>query len=175
MNSQNNYPIISASQGTIGLGYIWTIPLRNRKEPIRIHLRNGSTGFLLCHLILWWYEAFEAPVIPGLWGWFVRDIIGSSTPSNHGSGTAADINAPLHPLGKRTMGVVKRTRLAMRLRLYKGCIRSGAFYLHRLDEMHAEINMPLKDCEVMARRLMNSPRGKRILAANPTQKAVILS
>ena len=62
-----------------------------------------------------------------------------------------------------------------RLNLYHGAIRWGGDYQNRRDSMHFEINAPLARCEQVARRLLDSPRGKRLLAANPGQKEVILS
>ena len=59
-----------------------------------------------------YYEVtYDAPQTPGLadevealvdgwcWGHAYREISGSTTLSNHASGTAIDINAPRHPLG----------------------------------------------------------------------------
>ena len=78
-------------------------------------------------------------------------------------------------LGTHTLTKVQKAKIWIRLKLYSGVLRSGAFYSGRVDEMHTEINKPLAAAEKVARRLMKTPRGKRILKANPGQERVILS
>lgn len=171
--SQNGWPVLDATSDKL---YTWTIPART--GAIRIRLRNGSAGFLLAHFLLWWAEALE-PLAGKLlddWGWAARLVRGSSTViSNHGSGTAADANATRWPMGTRLMRAWMVGRIRLRLRIYGGTLRWGGDYHGRPDQMHTEINKPMAACEGVARRLMKTSRGRRILAANPTQKAVILS
>jgi len=173
--SQNEFPALASDSPLL---HTWVIPAKN--GTIRIRLRNGSAGFLLAHFIMWFAETIQ-PVIGGTlddWGWSamraIRGTIG--TVSNHCSGTAVDLNAQQHPLGKRgTFRAWQYAKIRARLLLYAGCIRSGIDYQNRADEMHHEINRPLDACERRARRLASSPRGKRILHANPGQRAVIFS
>jgi hypothetical protein len=40
--------------------------------------------------------------------------------------------------------------------------------------MHFELDRDLETCERVARRLLDSPRGRRILRDNPDQRKVIL-
>lgn len=173
--SQNGWPALEPGSKLLRT---FTIPAKN--GTVRLTLRDGSAGFLLCHFLLWWSEALED--LTGAhpaddWGYANRLIRGStSTISNHGSGTAADANATEHPLGvKGTLTPRERERVSARLKLYDGCLRHGAFYSGRVDEMHVEINASLHECEKVARELMTSPRGKRILEANPGLRKVILS
>lgn len=173
--SQNGFEVLLPSSPKL---HTWTIPARNGE--VRLTLRNGSAGFLLCHFLLWYSETIED--LTGShpqddWGYAYRAIRGQSSGfSNHASGTAADANATEHPLGvKGTLTPRERERIAARLRAYEGCLRHGAFYSGRVDEMHVEINASLADCERVARKLDDSKRGTRILDANPGQKAVILS
>lgn len=172
--SQNGWPVYTSSAAS-GLR-TWVIPGTDR----RITLRDGSAGFLLVHLILWFHERIEK-ISGGVWdewGYAYRPVRGRTAGfSNHASGTAVDVNATKHPLGAR--GTFKRwqvVKIRARLKLvYLGRIRWGGDYVNRADEMHWEINVPLAQCERRARRLADSPRGKRILAANPGARAVIFS
>lgn len=172
--SQNGWPVLEAGSPKL---HRWAIPCVN--GTLYLTLRNGSAGFLLVHFLLWFSEVIED--LTGAhpaddWGWAVRAIRGSSTVSNHASGTAADGNATEHPLGVRgTLTSKEKESILARLRLYKGCLRHGAFYAGRVDEMHVEIDQDLATCEEVARQLMDTPRGKRILAANPGQRQLILS
>lgn len=172
--SQNGWPALRDGDHRL---YIWTIPTKN--GDVRMRLRNGSAGFLLAHYLLWFAEVVE-PIrgkILDDWGWAWRPVRGQKSGlSNHASGTAFDVNATKHVLGKRdTFTRVQYLRMRARLALYRGCIRLGIDYKNRPDEMHGEINRDLPSCERAARLLMKTPRGKRILRANPSQKAVILS
>lgn len=171
--SQNGWPVLQYGSRKL---HKWVIPART--GTIEITLRNGSAGFLLAHFLLWWAEAIEplAGKTMDDWGFAPRAIRGSTVISNHSSATAADANAQAHPLGVRgTLSAGEKARIFARLRLYRGCLRHGAFYNGRVDEMHVEINKPLTACETRARVLMRTPRGKRLLKANPDQRAVILS
>lgn len=170
--SQNGWPALSSSSSLL---YTWSIP--TKAGVVRLRLRNGSAGFLLCHMLLWIADVIE-PLVGAVlddWGYADRLVRGSETTlSNHASGTAADANATRHPLG-RVGTWVQAARIRLRLKLYAGAIRWGGDYHGRVDEMHFEINVPLAPVEKVARRLMKTPRGRKILAANPSQRAVILS
>ncbi|GGO86592.1 hypothetical protein GCM10011584_09280 [Nocardioides phosphati] len=172
--SQNHWPALASDSTKL---YTWVIPARSGDFTLR--LRNGSAGFLLAHYALWFADVVEPVLAKTLddWGYAYRTVRGySTTLSNHASGTAMDLNATTHPLGK--VGTFKPwqvVKIHARLVLYRGCLRWGGDYTARKDEMHTEINRDLPTCERRARALMTSPRGKRLLAANPTQKAVIES
>lgn len=186
--SQNGYPALAADSDLL---YTWTIPTND--GDVRIRIRHGSAGFLLA-LWLMWYANHIEPVAGGVlddWGYAYRPIRGSETGlSNHASGTAIDVNATRHPLGKvgtlgfkvtlrtkagrRTFIAINRIRARLRF-AFKGTIRAGADYHGRKDEMHYELVVPLAAAEQRARALMNTTAGRRLLAANPGQRAVILS
>ena len=172
--SQNGFPALEP--GSIAL-HRWIIPGTERY----FQLRGGSAGFILCHFILWFHEHIEKLNQKGApwddWGHAYRLVRGSSsTVSNHASGTAVDLNATDHPLGvSNTFPRLARARIHVRLLVYRGLIRWGGDYTGRKDEMHFEINDNLDKCEKLAKLLMKTPRGKKILAANPGQRAVILS
>lgn len=169
--SQNGWPVLSSGSSLL---HKWVVPGTGR----HFVLRNGSAGFLLMHLVLWYHEKVQS-ISGGVWdewGYAFRSIRGQSSGySNHASGTAIDVNATQYPLGLRRMLSWRALRIRARLALYQGCIRWGGDYSGRKDEMHFEINRYLSTCERVAKRLMNTKRGKRILEANPSQRAVILS
>lgn len=172
--SANGWPALEADSTSL---YTWTIPAKNGH--LRIRLRNGSAGFLLCHFLLWWSERLDDLTNPHPaddWGYAYRPIRGQySGLSNHASGTAVDADATQWPLGTEHMTNAMKAKIRLRLKLYRGCLRWGGDYSGRKDQMHTEVNAPLASCEKVAKALMRTPRGKRILDANPTQRAVILS
>lgn len=179
--SQNHWPALDTSARQGQYLHTWVIPAHNGEFKLR--LRKGSAGFLLAHMALWLSESVEDATLPGVaddWGYAFREVRGfSATLSNHSSGTAMDINATRHPLGKRGTFAARQMR-KIRGRLhwaaYRGTIRWGGDYHNRADEMHFEINASLHQCEGVAKKLMYGTRnGKRILDANPGQGGVILS
>jgi len=68
-------------------------------------------------------------------------IPGSRTYSNHGSGTAIDLNAAHYPWGRRTMSAVHRRRVRAIVTATRGAIRWGGDYHTTVDEMHFEVNV----------------------------------
>lgn len=145
---------------------VYEIPRCNR----HIRLRRGPAGLLLIHFALWFDQKIE-PLDQGPWddwGYAERPIRGSSTTlSNHASGTAMDLNATVHPMGKRGTFTDKQTRMIRnRLSMYGGCIRWGGDYNGRPDEMHFEINKSLSVVKRRWRMLRHTPRGRRIRQEN---------
>ena len=172
--SQNGWPVLTSDSHSL---VTWVIP--TKQGPVRVRLRNGSAGFILAHFALWWADKVE-PILGKIlddWGWAPRPIRGSTEISNHASGTALDINATRWPLGTTNMprSMVARIRIRIHLWLYRGALRWGGDYHYRKDQMHTEIDVKLAKAERVARRLMRTARGKRILKANPGQRRVILS
>lgn len=73
------------------------------------------------------------------WGYAFRTIRGSDVHlSNHASGTAIDINATKHPLGKRGT-FTKAQENTIRELCKKYGLRWGGDYQVRADEMHFEV------------------------------------
>lgn len=174
IKSQNDWPVVVAASPLL---YVWTIP--SRTGTFRLKLRRGSAGFLLAHFALWYADSIErvAGKVADDWGYApMRYVRGSDESiSNHSSGTAIDLNALQHPLGRVTLSPWKRIKIRARLWIYAGAIRGGLDYAHRKDEMHYEINKSLGFCETIARKMIGTDRGRKLLDANPTQRAVILS
>lgn len=171
--SQNGWPVLVADSRLL---HVWIIP--SRTGTFRLKLRNGSAGFLLAHFALWYADSIEKVTGAVLddWGWApARYVRGSTTwLSNHSSGTAVDLNAIKHPLNTRTLKAWQKAKIRARLLIYSGCLRGGLDY-HRPDEMHTEINKPLTAVERVAKRMLGTARGRRLLKANPGQEAVIRS
>lgn len=174
--TQNGWPALPPGSTTL---HTWRIPARTGE--VVLLMRNGSAGFVLAHLALWLAETVTplAGKVRDDWGYAWRPIRGYETGlSNHASGTALDLNATRHPLGKRGTWPARQAALIrhrLRMRLYAGAIRWGGDYAGRPDEMHVELVKPLPVVETVARALMRTRRGRRLLAANPGQRAVILS
>lgn len=178
--SANGYPVLFDNRTTGDLPRLrkWVIPGTGR----HLFLRDGSAGFLLVHFALWWHERIGRLDAPGApwdeWGWDVRPIRGKTTGySNHASGTACDLDATRHPLGVpilRTFNAVQVARIRRRIKTYRGVLAWGGEW-SRPDGMHIEVALPLSKAEEQARRLSSSPRGLRILDANPGARKVIFS
>ncbi|CAB4698933.1 MAG: hypothetical protein F2667_04370 [Actinobacteria bacterium] len=149
-----------------------------------LYVRDGSVALVLLHLALWFHEVIE-PLSPEKtwddWGWAKRPPRGSTTGySNHASGTAVDLNATQHPQGVAiastfTPGQVQdiRDRLTD---VYGDLIDWGGAWRHP-DGMHFEVapGVTLAQVEKLARRLLDTDRGKRVVAENPGLRAVVLS
>lgn len=173
--SQNGWQVLSGSfAGAQPRLRDWAVPGADRKLP----LRDGSAGFLLVHMAVWFDRNIEK-IDPGFddWGWSPRRISGSEFWSNHASGTAIDLNANRHPQGSKpsaTFSTLEITNIHRRLELYKDCVRWGGDYRTTSDSMHFEINKPLKEVNARARYLCGRGAiGRAILAANTGARAVI--
>lgn len=175
--SQNGWPALDVDSPKL---HTWVVPARNGTFKLRV--RNGSAGFLLCDFALWFSEVLEDATAQRQlddWGYAYRPVRSSTDLSNHASGTAIDINATWHPLGQVHTGIFRKSSavdaLHDRLRFMHGTIRWGGDYVNRKDEMHFEVVQRLAYCEHEARRLSDTRRGRRLLAANPGQRKVIFS
>lgn len=176
----NGWPVLDGdTDGPLPRLRKWIIPGTDRY----FLLRDGSLGFVLAHVILWFHEKVErldlASDVWDEWGYALRPVRGQTTGySNHAGGVAADVNATRHPMGvaiERTFTAEQIRRIRRRLRLYAGLVIWGGAW-SRPDGMHFEIaRTTLRRVEVLARVLMKTRRGRRILAANPGAKRAILS
>jgi hypothetical protein len=156
-----------------------------------INLRDGSVGFILIHFALWWHEVVHRLDLGTWdeWGWASRPVRGQSVViSEHAGGRAEDLDATQHPRGVAILRTFKKWQIAKihaRLLLYrvwsgKKLVRVldwGGDYRHTVDGMHVEIapGVTIAMAERLAGFLMKTPRGKRILAANPGLREVIES
>ena len=86
------------------------------------------------------------------WGYAFRMVRGSTDKlSNHSSGTAIDLNAPKHPLGK--VGTFPAEKVPMLRALAKKYgLKWGGDYVNRKDEQHFEINLnPAKSAALIVK------------------------
>jgi hypothetical protein len=150
VNSQNGYPA-SANRAEIGVA---TFQVPGRAD-VKVALR-ADVAPLILEFMRWWNEAVEPLVVPGCWGHAFRDIRGARTLSNHASGTAADINAPRHPLGASGT-VPAHLRGAISAKAAQLGLRWGGDYTRRKDEMHVELNVPLARARELVGQMQNLP------------------
>lgn len=133
--SQNGWPVASAGQ-------------QDERPLIRdVQVPNGVLAGDVAYVFRWLaarYDRRVEKIVKGwCWGWFVKVIEGSSTISNHSSGTAVDINAPANPMGQ---GTTKRSMTPAQIaECHKledesdDVLRWGGDYVSRNDPMHWEI------------------------------------
>ncbi len=171
--SQNGWRVLPAGDGSL---HKWIIPGTGR----HLVLRDGAAGFLLVYFALWFHHKIER-LNEGVWdewGWAPRPIRGSTTTSNHASGTAIDLNATRHPLGVATNATFtkkQQRKIRRQLWMFFGTLRWGGDYKRRPDAMHFEIDRAAGEVERLARILMKTPRGRKILRVNSGQRKVIKS
>ena len=101
----------------------------------------AGCGALLAAFVAEFHKNVE-PIDHGTlddWGYAYRPVRGQTTGlSNHASGTAIDINAAKHPLGKEgTFAEAKVPVLQAQVKKYG--LRWGGNYKARVDEMHFEV------------------------------------
>lgn len=102
-----------------------------------------SVGPLLAAFAAEFHELIE-PIDEGTfddWGYAFRMVRGTTDKlSNHASGTAIDLNAAKHPLGK--VGTFPAEKVPMiRALAKKYGLKWGGDYVNRKDEMHFEIEV----------------------------------
>jgi hypothetical protein len=90
------------------------------------------------------------------WGYAYRDVRGSTTSlSNHSSGTAIDLNATQHPLGKVGTFPIEKVPMIRALAKKYGLIWGGD-YRNRKDEMHFEIALTPAKAAALIKKLENT-------------------
>ena len=161
LKSQNGWP--ASSDRSVANIQTFSVPLS--QGTLKIPLRAEAAPRLI-EMVKWWDANVEPVTLGsglGTWGYAYRTIRGyTTTLSNHASGTAIDINAPLHPLGKE--GTVRPDKVAaVRAKAAELGLRWGGDYRGRKDEMHFEVNFPPPP-EVVA---YSEKRSQGIAAAAP--------
>lgn len=131
-DSQNGWPVDRSGA------------LQDRSAVAGVTFPNGVRRGDVATVLFYVARRFHAEVEPlgrgWCWGWYVKNIEGSGAVSNHASGTAIDLNAPLHPIGVRnTFSAAKRARIRAILNDCDGVVRWGGDYVGRPDDMHFEI------------------------------------
>jgi hypothetical protein len=185
----NGWPVLEPGSDRL---HTWTIPGTQR----RITMRDGSAGFLLAHVALRFNDRVERLALPGEsnagpddGGYSHRPITGGSSWSQHATGTAMDLNWRRHPYGVPTRHTFTADQIntihrwlresyvtrAGRVIEWGGDWPSHPGSTAKPDAMHFQLSAGLDAAEHLARRLMETARGRKILDANPGQKRVILS
>lgn len=102
-------------------------------------VKSGDVATVLRYVAEQFHRRVEA-LRPGqCWGYAYREIRGGGDLSTHSAGTAIDINAPAHPMGKRgTFTEAQVGQIKAILRECGGVIRWGGTFT-RPDEMHFEV------------------------------------
>lgn len=128
--SQNGWPVIASRSSPLLTSCRW----------VTGKVRAGDVATVFDYLGAR-FNAEVEPIRKGeSWGYANRSIRGSSSTSNHASGTAEDYNAPSHPLGKRGTYTAAKVRALRRILAdLGGVVRWGGDYSGRPDEMHFEI------------------------------------
>jgi hypothetical protein len=130
----------------------WTASADQNEIAIKSYPVKGTKIKLRCAekvapLLIGFAEEFHEliePIDEGTlddWGYCFRNVRGSSDKlSNHSSGTAIDLNASRHALGK--VGTFPNEKVPMiRALAKKYGLRWGGDYKSRADEMHFEIDL----------------------------------
>lgn len=105
---------------------------------------NKAVATLLVGFAAEFHELIEPIDEGGLddWGYAFRDVRGvPGKLSNHSSGTAIDLNATKHPLGKAGTFPLEKVPM-IRALAKKYSLTWGGDYRGRKDEMHFEVAIP---------------------------------
>jgi hypothetical protein len=138
------------------------------KDPNEIHIKqflvvgtniklrcNQVCGPVLAAFAAEFHEKVE-PIDEGTlddWGYAYRPIRGQTENlSNHSSGSAIDINASQHPLGKENTFKPEQIKVIQEL-IKKYHLVWGRNYKHRKDDMHFEINGTPEEVKALATKL----------------------
>lgn len=135
-HSQNGWPA-SIDPSQIDVISI-AVPLSSGKSKTIQVARKAAP--VLVTFAQWWDKNIEP--ITELYCYNYREIRGyegSGTISNHGSGTALDINASKHPLAAEGT-VTPAQHAAISAKALELGLRYGGDYNGRKDEMHVEVN-----------------------------------
>ena len=133
-NSQNGWP---ANRDPRAIG---VVPFEVAGVKFPQGVKDGDVKTVLSFVAHQFHTTVEELHEGWCWGYDYRPIDGSTSLSNHSSGTAIDINAPEHPLGKvGTFSARQVAAIGKILTVCGGVVRWGGNYVGRKDEMHFEI------------------------------------
>lgn len=134
--SQNGWPVdaTGAGQDRSPIHAAVTVPNGVLRGDVAVVLRWVAALF---------HETVEPLKAGACWGWYVKNIEGSASVSNHASGTAIDLNADQHPMGVAASKTFTAKQVAACRAIETasgGVVRWGGSYSGRPDPMHWEIN-----------------------------------
>jgi len=161
--SQNGWSAGTPAQiGGLDTG---AVPGTNVKLPQGV--RKGDVATVLLYVAAQFHKTVEPLHAGWCWGYFYKHIEGSTSLSNHASGTAIDLNAPNHPMGAHgTFTAAKVTAIRKILAYCEGVVRWGGDYSGRKDEMHFEIVKGAAEVTRIAKKI----RGQAPTAPKPPAK-----
>jgi hypothetical protein len=133
------------------------VPLTVAGVPFVGGVKAGDVHTVLRWVAEQWHARVEPLADPGCWGYAYRDVRAGNTLSNHSSGTAIDLNAPKHPLGKTGTFTPTQVRQIKAICEATGVCRWGGSYSGRADEMHVEVVGTPAQVAAAARRLTTAP------------------
>ncbi|GIF25468.1 hypothetical protein BJ973_003745 [Actinoplanes tereljensis] len=150
-HSQNGW---SAGTPTT-IGGLDKSPVPGTKIKLPQGVRKGDVATVLLYVAERFHHSVEALHADQCWGYNYRKVRGSeSTLSNHASGTAIDLNAPAHPLGKAgTFNAKQVAAIRKILDFCDGAVRWGGDYRTRKDEMHFELIKDASDVALIAKKI----------------------
>jgi len=135
LQSYNGWPA-SKDQAEIG---IVSIPIEGTKLKVRCAKTVAPLIAGFCKEFHQLIEPIDVGVLDD-WGYAFRDVRGvPGKLSNHASGTAIDLNATQHPLGKVGTFPVEKIPMIKALAKKYGLVWGGSENWKRRDEMHFEI------------------------------------
>ena len=151
LTSYNGWPA-SKDPAEIGIKS-YTVPGTNRKLRCAEAVAPLLVGFAAE------FHALIEPIDEGAldeWGYAFRMVRGSTDRlSCHSSGTAIDLNATKHPLGKAgTFPAAKIPMIEALAKKYR--LAWGGNYRGRVDEMHFEVNV---NADKAAKRILKLSQG----------------
>lgn len=121
---------------------------------VKINIRKGDVSVVLLHFARWYDKNIEPLVASDTGGYNPRFIEGTTTVSNHASGTAIDLRWNKHPRGKTdSFTRSQKDKIHAQLKIYEGVIRWGEDYSGTIDGMHYEINKPPADVARIAKKI----------------------
>lgn len=139
--SQNGWAVVSSAALTV---LSW----------VTGRVRPGDVWVVFDYLCRRFNAEVETIIPAASWGYALRDVRGSTDTSNHASGTAIDLNAPKHVLGRRgTFTTAQVAAIRRILADLDGVIRWGGDYTGRPDEMHFEVNASASRLAAVAARI----------------------
>jgi len=131
--------------GTSQNGWAYPQPTRTYQIPgsnVALTLTaDANAGFIMVWCAAQWHKAIEPLIASQCGGLEIRTIAGSSTMSNHSSGTAMDLNYTKHPQHAYTFSDAMKQTIHTIIGATEGAARWGGDWTpDSVDEMHIEIN-----------------------------------
>lgn len=143
---------------------------------VKVAVRKGPAGDLLLYAAARWHREVEPLRAPDgvldAWGYAERKIRGSATvTSNHASGTALDLRARAHPLGRPATATFTPAQIAAIDRIVadcRGALRWGGRW-SRPDGMHLEVVATEAACARVLTQMtaLDHPTSPALAAATP--------